>query len=98
MALLNEQYAGSPDHRTCLASWHQFSVASHLRIIDMLSGSPLKIAAKPSKNISISSFKHTFRHGKGLAKMTAIFTLCLRGTIAELSALRHQEVSVPLRP
>ncbi|MFQ8888026.1 MAG: FadR/GntR family transcriptional regulator [Bilophila wadsworthia] len=36
VALLNEQYAGSRTADLRDASWHQFSVASHLRIIDAL--------------------------------------------------------------
>ena len=36
VALLNEQYAGGRTADLRDASWHQFSVASHLRIIDAL--------------------------------------------------------------
>lgn len=66
-------------------------LAALRRTPEQLGGSPLKIAAKPSKNISIPSFTNTFSSQQGTSKMTAISTLCLRGTVAEsLSTLRHQ--------
>ena len=91
VALLNEQYAGGRTADLRDASWHQFSVLPTCASLMLLSGSPLKIAAKPSKNISIPSFTNTFSSQQGTSKMTAISTLCLRGTVAEsLSTLRHQ--------
>ena len=84
VALLNEQTYAT--HRG--TSSQSLPTCASLML---LSGSPLKIAAKPSKNISIPSFTNTFSSRQGTSKMTAISTLCLRGTIAEsLSTLRHQ--------
>lgn len=97
VALLNEQYAGGRDRRTYAT--HRGTSSQSLPTcasLMLLSGSPLKIAAKPSKNISIPSFTNTFSSRQGTSKMTAISTLCLRETVAE--SLSTKEVSAPQRP